>query len=58
MTSNSPSNDHPDYQHLLGEIRQRIRSAQYQALKAVNQELIPIRFLSRDTLAIANLSLL
>jgi predicted nuclease of restriction endonuclease-like (RecB) superfamily len=42
MTSNSPSNDHPDYQHLLGEIRQRIRSAQYQALKAVNQELITL----------------
>jgi predicted nuclease of restriction endonuclease-like (RecB) superfamily len=32
----------PDYQHLLGEIRQRIRSAQYQALKAVNQELITL----------------
>ncbi len=42
MTSNSSSNDHPDYQHLLGEIRQRIRSSQYQALKAVNQELIAL----------------
>lgn len=42
MTSNSRSDDHPDYQTLLGEIRQRIRSAQYQALKAVNQELIAL----------------
>jgi predicted nuclease of restriction endonuclease-like (RecB) superfamily len=36
------SADSDDYQHLLGEIQQRIRSAQYQALKAVNQELITL----------------
>ncbi len=29
-----------DYKTLLGEIKERIRSAQYQALKAVNKELI------------------
>jgi hypothetical protein len=28
------------YGSLLGEIKQRIRSAQYEALKAVNKELI------------------
>lgn len=39
MMNNSPI-AHPDYQNLLGEIQQRIRSAQYQALKAVNHELI------------------
>jgi predicted nuclease of restriction endonuclease-like (RecB) superfamily len=34
---------HPtDYQNLLSEIQQRIRSAQYEALKAVNQELISL----------------
>src|SRR4030042_3893727 len=31
-----------DYRALLGEIRQRIRSAQYEALKAVNKELISL----------------
>lgn len=29
-----------EYGQLLGEIKQRIRSAQYAALKAVNKELI------------------
>lgn len=29
-----------DYPKLLGEIKQRIRSAQYEALRAVNRELI------------------
>jgi predicted nuclease of restriction endonuclease-like (RecB) superfamily len=31
-----------DYAELLGEIKQRIRSAQYEALKAVNKELISL----------------
>ncbi len=31
-----------DYTKLLGEIKQRIRSAQYEALKAVNKELIAL----------------
>jgi len=31
-----------DYRDLLGEIKQRIRSAQYEALKAVNKELISL----------------
>ncbi|WP_165864237.1 DUF1016 domain-containing protein [Capsulimonas corticalis] len=30
----------PDYTSLLGEIKGRIRSAQYGALRAVNKELI------------------
>ena len=29
-----------DYPHLLSEIKERIRSAQYEALKAVNKELV------------------
>src|SRR5438552_893470 len=29
-----------DYQRLLADIKQRVRSAQYEALKAVNKELI------------------
>jgi DUF1016 N-terminal domain len=33
---NNPS----DYSQLLGDIKQRIQSAQYEALKAVNKELI------------------
>jgi predicted nuclease of restriction endonuclease-like (RecB) superfamily len=41
IMSNSPS-EPADYQNLLGEIQQRIRSAQYEALKAVNQELIAL----------------
>ena len=36
MTTTVPS----DYTILLGAIKQRIRSAQYEALKAVNKELI------------------
>jgi predicted nuclease of restriction endonuclease-like (RecB) superfamily len=31
-----------DYRELLGKIKQRIRSAQYEALRAVNQELISL----------------
>ncbi len=31
-----------DYGLLLGEVKQRIRSAQYEALKAVNRELIAL----------------
>jgi len=38
MTTNLPN----DYPALLGEIKQRIRAAQYEALKAVNKELIGI----------------
>ena len=38
----TPTPESPDYQHLLIEIQQRIRSAQYAALKAVNQELIAL----------------
>jgi hypothetical protein len=30
-----------EYSTLLGEIKQRIRSAQYEALKAVNKSLLP-----------------
>jgi len=38
MTTNLPTN----YPVLLGEIKQRIRAAQYEALKAVNKELIAL----------------
>lgn len=31
-----------DYSTLLGDVKQRIRSAQYEALKAVNKELISL----------------
>ncbi len=31
-----------DYGQLLGDVKQRIRSAQYEALKAVNKELIAL----------------
>jgi len=31
-----------DYEFLLGDIKERIRSAQYEALKAVNKELITL----------------
>jgi hypothetical protein len=31
-----------DYATLLGEIKQRIRAAQYEALKAVNKEMISL----------------
>nr|WP_027390197.1 DUF1016 N-terminal domain-containing protein [Chrysiogenes arsenatis] len=42
-TDKTPANsfDKPgDYPHLLTEIKQRIRSAQYEALKAVNKQLV------------------
>lgn len=32
----------PDYQHLLRDVKQRIKSAQYEALRAVNKELIAL----------------
>ena len=32
----------PNYSALLGEIKQRIRAAQYEALKAVNKKLIDL----------------
>ena len=38
MTTNLPTN----YTALLGEIKQRIRAAQYEALKAVNKEMIAL----------------
>ncbi|PPT09115.1 hypothetical protein CKA32_001372 [Geitlerinema sp. FC II] len=38
MTTSTPE----DYANLLSEVKQRIRDAQYQALKAVNQELIAL----------------
>jgi predicted nuclease of restriction endonuclease-like (RecB) superfamily len=38
MTNNEPAG----YGHLLGEIKSRIRSAQYDALRAVNKELISL----------------
>ena len=34
--------DADNYGQLLGEIKQHIRSAQYEALKAVNQKLIAL----------------
>lgn len=37
---NNPISD--DYRNLLVEVKQRIRSAQYEALKAVNKELIAL----------------
>ena len=45
MTSNDSPNEHSpgkqgDYPRLLTEIKERIRSAQYEALKAVNKELV------------------
>ncbi len=38
----SSSNPGPgqDYAHLLAEVKERVRSAQYEALKAVNTELV------------------
>ncbi|WP_404785910.1 DUF1016 N-terminal domain-containing protein [Altericista sp. CCNU0014] len=38
MTHSIPT----DYGELLGDVKQRIRSAQYEALKAVNKELITL----------------
>jgi predicted nuclease of restriction endonuclease-like (RecB) superfamily len=37
---NNVDPDRSDYKYLLSDIKQRIRSAQYEALKAVNKELI------------------
>ena len=37
LNNNNPG---PDYAHLLSEVKERIRSAQYAALKAVNTELV------------------
>lgn len=37
LKKNNPS---PDYAHLLAEVKERVRSAQYAALKAVNTELV------------------
>jgi predicted nuclease of restriction endonuclease-like (RecB) superfamily len=37
LKSNKPG---PDYAHLLAEVKERVRSAQYAALKAVNTELV------------------
>ncbi len=34
------NNPGPDYAHLLAEVKERVRSAQYAALKAVNTELV------------------
>ena len=41
-TMGEPENNTPDsgYSHLLAEVRERIRSAQYAALKSVNTELV------------------
>ena len=38
--SNLPAEKIEKYAELIGDIKQRIRSAQYNALKAVNRELI------------------
>jgi len=40
MSELSKNNPGPDYAHLLAEVKERIRSAQYEALKAVNKELV------------------
>jgi hypothetical protein len=40
--------DRTNYQELLIEVRERIRSAQYAALKAVNHELIALYWLIVD----------
>ena len=43
MIDKSPESPHKkDYNFLLGEIKKRIRSAQYEALKTVNKELITL----------------
>ncbi|MFN2366839.1 MAG: DUF1016 N-terminal domain-containing protein, partial [Desulfurivibrionaceae bacterium] len=34
------NNPGPDYAHLFAEVKERVRSAQYAALKAVNTELV------------------
>lgn len=40
MSELNKNNPGPDYAHLLVEVKERIRSAQYEALKAVNKELV------------------
>ena len=40
MNELKKSNPGPDYAHLLAEVKERVRSAQYAALKAVNTELV------------------
>jgi len=40
MSELKKNNPGPDYAHLLAEVKERVRSAQYTALKAVNTELV------------------
>jgi predicted nuclease of restriction endonuclease-like (RecB) superfamily len=40
MSELKKNNSGPDYAHLLAEVKERIRSAQYEALKAANKELV------------------
>ncbi len=40
MSELQKSNPGPDYVHLLAEVKDCIRSAQYTALKAINTELV------------------
>lgn len=40
MSGLNKNNPGPDYAHLLAEVKERVRSAQYAALKAVNTELV------------------
>ena len=40
MSKLNKNNPGPDYVHLLTEVKERVRSAQYEALKAVNKELV------------------
>ena len=39
-TMSGLNNPGPDYAHLLAEVKERVRSAQYTALKVVNNELV------------------
>jgi hypothetical protein len=40
MNELNKNNPGPDYAHLLAAVKERVRSAQYTALKAVNTELV------------------
>lgn len=40
MSDMKSDNPGPDYVHLLAEVKERVRSAQYAALKTVNAELV------------------
>jgi hypothetical protein len=40
MSDLKSGNPGPDYPRLLAEVKERVRSAQYAALKAVNTELV------------------